>query len=126
MKKLVFALALGFLSMPIFAQEAPRDRKADVSPEERAQKMVRKMAEHLNLNDEQILELQPLLLKFHQEEMARREAHKESREELKTEMADILDEEQMAKLEKMHEKRRKKMRKHRHERLEKIEEAEVD
>lgn len=126
MKKLVFALTFGLLSMPIFAQEAAKDRRADVSPEERAQKMVRKMAEHLNLNDEQIQELQPLLLKFHQEEMARREAHKKSREELKAEMADILDEEQMAKMEKMHEKRRSKMRKQRRERLEKIEESEVD
>lgn len=127
MKKLVFALALGFLSMPIFAQESRRpDHKADMSPEARTEEMVKKMTKELNLNEEQVLQLQPLLLDFHKEEMASREVHKQRREDLKTELSEILDEKQMAKMEKRHQRRMKKMRKHRHERLEEIEEDEAE
>lgn len=112
MKKLVFALALGIFALPVFAQEGPRDG-ADRSPEERAKMMVRKMAEELNLNDDQIEAIKPLLVEFHKERAEAKQADKKRHEEMREKLATILTEEQMEKLEAKMKERRKKMRKHR-------------
>ncbi len=121
MKKLVLALMLGCFSLPIFAQDGIH-RKADISPEDRAAKMVRKMAEQLNLNDDQIKDLQPVLLKFHQAEAEAQEERKERRNALKADMEKILTEEQMAKMDEMMEKHKAKLRKRRHHHEEQLEE----
>jgi len=112
MRKLVFALAMGILTLPAFAQEGHRDM-ADRTPEERAQMMVRKMAEELNLSDEQIKALTPKLIEFQKEKAQEREAQKARHEEFKAELEAILTEEQMKKFEEQMKARHKRRMKHR-------------
>jgi Spy/CpxP family protein refolding chaperone len=111
MRKSVFALLFGLLiSLPSFAQDrADRpDRRADVSPEKKATMMIRKMAEELDLNDQQIIDLQPIFLKFHQEESDDKEDRKARRDELQEELAKVLSKEQMEKLQAKMEERKNK------------------
>tara|TARA_B100001115_G_scaffold184960_2_gene190172 strand:+ start:5773 stop:6138 length:366 start_codon:yes stop_codon:yes gene_type:complete len=112
MKKLVFALALSLFSAPIFAQMGPCDRsdRADRSPEKRVELRLRKMAEDLNLTDEQIEAVKPILLDFHQAEAKACEERFTRREEVKEKLSEVLSEEQMSQLEKMRQDRREKGR----------------
>lgn len=109
MKKLVFALALSLFTAPIFAQQGPGD-KADRTPEERIEMRLRRMAEQLNLSDEQIEAVKPILQDFHQAEAKAREEQKARREEVKEKLSEVLSEEQMSQLEKMRVDRREKGR----------------
>lgn len=124
MKKLVLALAIGLFSVPSFAQDCPPHCKEDLSAEQQARKMALRMAARLELSDEQIKELQPVLEEFQKKELQARAEGKQRKEELKSDLAEILDEEQMAKLEKKMEQRKGKMRKHRFHKEMKLEESE--
>lgn len=111
MKKLVIALALGFVSLPILAQEGPR-KDGDRNPEKRAEMMMQKMAKELDLTDEQIEQLKPILEEFHQEQTEARKADKERHDALREKLAKVLNEEQLKKLDKKMKERKGKMRKH--------------
>jgi len=126
MKKLVIALALGMFSLPIFAQEHARNHDEVVSPEERTKVMVEKMTKHLDLSEDQVKALQPLLLDFHKNESQSREDRKERKEALKADLAEILDEEQMKKFESKMKHRRKKTHKSRKHQEAELEAPEVE
>lgn len=113
MKNVVIALVFGMLSLPILAQEGPRDG-AKRSPEERAKMMVQKMAESLDLNEDQIEKISPLLIEFHKERAKAHEAEKKSHEDLREKLASILSEDQMEKLDQKMKERRKKRSRGRH------------
>jgi len=115
MKKLVLILMMAGFVIPATAQHHHRD-KADRSPEKRIEMKLRKMAEHLNLNDEQIAEIKPLMEQLQEKEEAHRKAGKEMHEAFKADLAEVLSDEQMEELEKRHEKRKHKMREKRHQR----------
>lgn len=115
MKKLVIALALGLFSLPILAQQGPRKGAGDHNPEQRAEMMIQKMAEELDLTDDQIEQLKPILEEFHKERAEAQKADKERHDAFREKLAKVLNEEQMKKLDEKMKERRGKMRKHRHQ-----------
>lgn len=105
-------LGLG-LSFGAQAQHHEEMRKgAEYSPEEHAKRELIRMRDHLNLNEDQIKEISPLLIAHHKEMAAQKEAMRLRRLELKTKMQDLLTDDQEEKLKELHQERRK-MRKER-------------
>lgn len=123
MKKLVLILMMAVFALPAMAQHH-HGEKADRTPEKRLEMKLRKMAEHLNLNDEQIAQIKPLMAAHQQKEQAHRQEAKAMREAFKADLAKVLSEEQMQELDKLHEKRKHKMREKRHHR--KLERTEAE
>ncbi len=116
MKKTMMIGAMSLLmTIPAFAQ---KDVERAQNPEERAERMTARMAENLELRDDQRAAVYEANLEM---VMKARENRQEAREEYQAKLADILDEEQMAKAEEMGEKRKMKMR----QRGERMEEREM-
>lgn len=115
MKKLILVALIGMgLSLNAQSQcEGKKHRGAEFSPEEHARRELVKMRDHLNLNDQQIKEIEPLLIAHHKEMMAQKEAAKLRRTELKSKLQDILSDEQELKMKEMHQARKERRKKER-------------
>ncbi|RAR69268.1 DUF4890 domain-containing protein [Flavobacterium aciduliphilum] len=132
MKKL-FLVALAVVGMTTFAQEPKRDMKEKLTPEQRVEFQVKKMAKDLSLTDKQIEQVRALVKKevdkreakraemearraenqrpTKEEKDARRDEMKANAEAMKAEMKKILTAEQYAKWEQKLAERKEKMMK---------------
>lgn len=111
MKKLLIIAIIFSLSLSAFAQRGQNREKS--TPEQRAEKMTGRMAEQLDLNEEQKKEIYKINLQNaqkRQEEMeARREAMKSLNESQKEQIGAVLTPEQKEKWEEIRSENRKQM-----------------
>ena len=91
-------------------QHLNKEERKKMSPEERADKRVKRMTEKLSLTDDQAKKIHAMQIEFAQEEKADREAMKAKRVAQKAEIRAMLTDEQIVKFDKMeakHKERRK-------------------
>lgn len=117
MKRITLVMALmAFLALPALAQDAPR-KEREVNPKERAEEMTERIAERLELNDDQRkellkanLEMAEFRAKQHRMAMEKKDAHDQR---LKTILTEEQYEEYQQGKERIREKAQERRRKHR-------------
>ncbi len=111
MKKTLFTLfTVVITSVSIMAQDStPNNEKDKKSPEEKAEKITKKMADELVLTAEQQTKVKALILKREQERQERMKEEKMRREKMDADLKAILTPEQYNKMETM---KKEKMQQH--------------
>ena len=114
MKKLI-VVALLLFGFTTFAQEAKKEKektesREKMSPEERAQKEIKRMTKALSLTETQQREMRALFTEMEEKRAEGQKPSKEDRKAMKDKVNKILTTEQAATWEKIQEERKEKMK----------------
>ncbi len=109
MKKFVLVALVAALALPALAQE---DHRKQVAAAEHARQMTDKMQEKLNLSEDQVQAVYKSNLRMAEAMKELKERRKTLRAEHHKELAEILTEDQLQRLQQIHDERRGRRREH--------------
>jgi periplasmic protein CpxP/Spy len=114
MKKIASLLfAVAIVSANLLAQDPPKEKQAPKTPEERAERMTRRLTKELALNADQQAKTKAVLLKKEQNREEEMKKQKAEHEKLKAEFKSFLTDEQYKKFEEKQKEMRSKRQHHR-------------